>query len=121
MAYDRLSAEPGGPRMLYYLAPSAATQQVCGGPPAAEAVGGPVAFIDVGAYLSSKILAMQQHRSQNPPYPGAPEIEAARLACHEVFSLARPATMTGTPIADLVAGPADELLGPVSPLLAISS
>jgi len=89
MAYDRLCTDPDGPRMLYYLAPSAATQQVCGSPPTAETVGGPVAFIDVSPYLSSKILAMQQHRSQNPPYSGAPESEAARLACHEVFRLAR--------------------------------
>lgn len=104
MAYDRLCTEPGGPRMLYYLVPSAATQQVCGSPPAAEAVGGPVAFIDVSPYLSRKILAMQQHRSQNPPYSGAPESEAARLACHEVFRRAR------WEDAEVSAGPTTDLL-----------
>ena len=104
MAYDRLCTEPGGPRMLYYLAPSAATQQVCGSPPTAETVGGPVAFIDVSPYLSRKILAMQQHRSQNPPYSGAPESEAARLACHEVFRLAR------WEDAEVSAGPTTDLL-----------
>jgi LmbE family N-acetylglucosaminyl deacetylase len=118
-AYDRLSTEPSGPRVLYYLAPSAATQQVCGNSPSTETVGGPVAFIDVGAYLATKVLAMQQHRSQNPPYSGAPEVEAARLACHEVFRLARPAT-TGTPIADIFACPDDERQGLASPPLAIS-
>jgi len=106
MAYDRLCTEPGGPRMLYYLASSAATQQVCGSPPAAETVGGPAAFIDVSPYLSRKILAMQQHRSQNPPYSGAPESEAGRLACHEVFRLARweDAEAPGEPVTAVFTG-----------------
>jgi len=110
MAYDRLCSEPGGPRMLYYLAPSAATQQVCGSPPAIETVGGPMAFIDVGAYLSRKILAMQEHSSQNPPYLGAPEVEAARLACHEVFRLARWAgeTAPASPVTALFDAPEAE-------------
>ena len=39
-AFDRLSGLPDGPRKLYYLAPSKATQQACGGPPEPETVGG---------------------------------------------------------------------------------
>lgn len=106
LAFDRLCAEPGGPRLLYYLAPSEATQQACGGPPTAEVIGGPVAFIDVGPYLAVKLRAMQQHKSQQPPYTGAPEVEAAQLACHEVFRLARwnGATAPAGPITDLLPG-----------------
>jgi LmbE family N-acetylglucosaminyl deacetylase len=105
-AFDRLSQLPGGPRRLYYIAPSPATEQGCGVPPAAESVGGPVAFIDVGRFLVAKVRAAQQHRSQHPPFSGKPEIEAQRLACHEVFRLARPISNdnTGAPVDDLFAG-----------------
>ncbi len=47
-------------------------------------------MIDVDAYLVTKVRAMQCHASQSPPYPGPPEEEATRLACHEYFNLARP-------------------------------
>ena len=87
---------------LYYLAPSAATQQACGVPPTQEAAGGPVAGIDVSAHLVTKVRAMQCHTSQQPPYPGMAEEEATRLACHEYFILARPAG-EGTGLADLFA------------------
>ena len=105
-AFDRLSQLPGGPHRLYYIAPSPATEQGCGVPPAAESVGGPVAFVDVGRFLVAKVRAAQQHRSQHPPFSGKPEIEAQRLACHEVFRLARPIgnDSTGTPVDDLFAG-----------------
>jgi len=105
-AFDRLSRLPGGPRRLYYIAPSPATEQGCGVPPAAESVGGPVAFIDVGRFLVTKVRAAQQHRSQHPPFVGQPEFEAQRLACHEVFRLARPISHenTGAPVDDLFAG-----------------
>lgn len=59
-------------------------------PPAPEAVGGPVAYIDVGSFLVQKVRAAQQHQSQHPPFPGDPEVEAENLTCHEVFWLARP-------------------------------
>jgi LmbE family N-acetylglucosaminyl deacetylase len=80
---------------LFYLLPSEATQQGCGIPPSEEAAGGPVATIDVGAYLVAKVRAMQAHASQDPPYPGDPVEEAGRLACHEYFTLARPVTAGG--------------------------
>jgi N-acetylglucosamine malate deacetylase 2 len=88
--FDRLSHEPGGPRRLYYIAPSEATQQGCGVPPSAEMVGGPVAFIDVGPYLEHKVRAAQQHASQSPPFQGDAKERAKELACHELFRLARP-------------------------------
>lgn len=75
---------------LFYLAPSAATFQGCGVVPSQEVAGGPVAAIDVGNYLITKVRAMQCHASQKPPYPGLPEEEATRLTCHEYFTLARP-------------------------------
>lgn len=83
------------PGRLFYLMPSEATQQGCGVPPAEEVAGGPVAVIDVGAFLVTKVRAMQAHASQNPPYPGNPEEQAARLTCHEYFTLARPAVTDG--------------------------
>lgn len=88
--FDKLSKEPGGPRRLYYIAPSEATQQGCGVAPPVEEVGGPVAFIDVGAHLETKVRAAQQHASQDPPFAGDPRQEAEKLACHELFRLVRP-------------------------------
>jgi LmbE family N-acetylglucosaminyl deacetylase len=76
--------------LLYYIAPSEATLQGCGVIPPREITGGPVAAIDVSEYLVTKVKAMQCHASQNPPYPGSPEKEAQRLACHEYFVLAHP-------------------------------
>jgi N-acetylglucosamine malate deacetylase 2 len=104
-AFDQFQQESPGPRRLYYIAPSAATQQGCGVPPEAEAVGGPVAFIDVGAYLVQKVRAAQQHQSQQPPFNGDPEAEADQMACHELFRLARPrlAANGADPIVDLFA------------------
>lgn len=90
-AFER-AALPG---RLFYLMPSEATQQGCGIPPSEEAAGGPVATIDVGAYLVTKVRAMQAHASQDPPYPGDPGEEAGKLACHEYFTLARPVTADG--------------------------
>lgn len=85
-AFDRAEL----PGRLFYLSPSAATLQGCGVMPSQEIAGGPVAGIDVGDYRVAKVRAMQGHASQKPPYPGSPEKEAARLACHEYFTLARP-------------------------------
>ena len=90
MAFDQYRQEVERPLRLYYIAPSEATQQGCGIPPPAEAVGGPVAFIDVGDYLVQKVRAAQQHQSQNPPFTGDPESEAQTMSCHELFRLARP-------------------------------
>ncbi|MGQ9681406.1 MAG: PIG-L deacetylase family protein [Anaerolineae bacterium] len=97
-AFDRA----GLPARLYYLAPSAATQQACGVPPVQQKSGGPVAGIDVSGHLLTKVRAMQCHTSQQPPYPGKPEEEAARLACHEYFFLARPPAESAD-LADLFA------------------
>jgi N-acetylglucosamine malate deacetylase 2 len=88
-AFDRLSQAPGGPRKLYYIVPSEATRQGCGVAPQPAVVGGPVAYIDIDAYRVTKVRAAQQHRSQDPPFSGSPESEAAALACHEVFRLVR--------------------------------
>lgn len=85
-AFDRAKL----PGRLFYLAPSAATLQGCGVVPSQEIAGGPVAALDVGDYLVTKVRAMQCHASQKPPYPGPPEEEATRLTCHEYFTLARP-------------------------------
>ncbi|MCC6604392.1 MAG: PIG-L family deacetylase [Anaerolineae bacterium] len=90
MAFDQYWQEVERPLRLYYIAPSEATQQGCGIPPPAEAVGGSVAFIDVGDFLVQKVRAAQQHQSQNPPFTGDPESEAQNMACHELFRLARP-------------------------------
>lgn len=90
LAFDQLKHQANGPHLLYYIAPSEATQQGCGVPPPAEEVGGPVAFIDVGSYLEQKVRAIQQHHSQHPPFTGDPKVEAQKLVCHELFRLARP-------------------------------
>lgn len=106
MAFDQYAQKVARPLRLYYIAPSAATQQGCGIPPPAEAVGGPVAFIDVGDFLVQKVRAAQQHQSQNPPFTGDPETEAQNLACHELFRLVRPqiAANGQEPETDLFAG-----------------
>jgi N-acetylglucosamine malate deacetylase 2 len=89
-AFDQYQEEVERPLRLYYIAPSEATQQGCGIPPPAKAVGGPLAFIDVGDFLVQKVRAAQQHQSQDPPFKGDPETEAPKMACHELFRLARP-------------------------------
>lgn len=89
-AFDRLRPSPGRPRKLYYLAPSAATEQACGGSPSLAMDAVPTAVIDISAFKIRKVRAMQQHCSQHPPFSGSPEVEASKLACHEVFHLARP-------------------------------
>jgi hypothetical protein len=65
-----------------------------------------VVSIDISDFLVTKVKAMQQHRSQNPPVPGRPEDEARHLACHEVFRLARPVSddVRGEPQDDLFVG-----------------
>jgi N-acetylglucosamine malate deacetylase 2 len=105
-AFDQYQQEVERPLRLYYIAPSEATQQGCGIPPPTEAVGGPVAFIDVGDYLAQKVRAAQQHQSQDPPFKGDPESEAQNMACHELFRLARPqiAANGHGPEVDLFAG-----------------
>jgi LmbE family N-acetylglucosaminyl deacetylase len=90
LAFDRLRRAAQVPRRLYYIAPSAATQQGCGVPPPAEAVGGPVTYIDIDRFRVQKVRAAQQHQSQNPPFAGQPEHEADKLVCHKAFRLARP-------------------------------
>jgi N-acetylglucosamine malate deacetylase 2 len=85
-AFERAKVEA----RLYYIAPSEATLQGCGVVPSVEVAGGPVAAIDVGEHLVTKVRAMQSHSSQNPPFPGLPEEEAERMACHEYFTLASP-------------------------------
>lgn len=108
-AFDR--AGLNGAR-LFYIAPSEATLQGCGVTPPPEVAGGPLAAIDVSDYLVTKVRAAQCHASQKPPYPGPPEEEAKKLACHEYFSLARPAEPQ-TNLTDLfAAGPAVESASP---------
>ncbi|HRQ37017.1 MAG TPA: PIG-L family deacetylase [Chloroflexota bacterium] len=85
-AFDRAGLESH----LYYIAPSEATHQGCGVIPSQEGISGPVAAIDVGDYLVTKVRAMQCHASQHPPFMGNPEEEVSRLVCHEYFTLARP-------------------------------
>jgi N-acetylglucosamine malate deacetylase 2 len=106
MAFDGWQREAAVASHLFYIAPSEATQQGCGVPPPAESVGGPVAFIDVGGHLEQKVRAAQHHASQNPPFHGAAEEAAKKLACHEAFRLARPRQTRngGGPLADLFSG-----------------
>jgi N-acetylglucosamine malate deacetylase 2 len=73
---------------LYYLAPSEATQQGCGVPFTQRQSTQQMVGIDVGAFLVSKVRAMQAHASQNPPFPGDPVKEAEKLTCHEYFTRA---------------------------------
>lgn len=87
-AFDRASLPTS---RLYHLAPSEATLQGCGVTPSQEIAGGPVASIDITDYRLPKWRAMQAHASQNPPFQGKPEEEIENLACHEYFTLARPA------------------------------
>jgi LmbE family N-acetylglucosaminyl deacetylase len=79
---------------LYYIAPSEATHQGCGVPPADLLAGGTVAAIDIGAYREAKVRAIQCHASQRPPFSGPPAEEATKLACHEQFTLARPSALS---------------------------
>lgn len=99
-AFDRA----GLPARLFYLAPSEATRQDCGVTSSQGVAGGPVAVIDVGDYRLTKVRAMQQHASQDPPYAGPPEEEAPRLTCHEYFTLARPVVASDLKLKDLLNG-----------------
>lgn len=91
LAFDRACL----PACLYYIAPSEATLQGCGVAPPEAMAGMPVVGIDVSAHLVAQVRAMQRHASQIPPFPGPPEVEATRLACHEYFTLARPTDREG--------------------------
>ena len=82
--------ESGVRGLLYYIAPSEATQQGCGVLPPRAITGGPTIGIDVSQYLVTKVRATQCHASQNPPFSGDPKTEAEHLACHEYFVLAFP-------------------------------
>lgn len=86
-AFDQAGIEGA---QLFYITPSEATRQGCGVPPSHEVTGGPVTAIDVGAYLVTKVRAIQCHASQQPPFAGPPEEAAKGLVCHEYFTLARP-------------------------------
>jgi LmbE family N-acetylglucosaminyl deacetylase len=92
-AFDRSIPESFVPlsAKLFYITPSEATLQGCGVLPSQELAGGPVASIDISNYRLSKVRAMQCYESQNPPFKGKPETEIENLACHEYFTLARPA------------------------------
>lgn len=79
-----------GSSLLYYIAPSEATQQGCGVIPSKAAAGGPTVGVDVGEFLVTKVRAAQCHVSQKPPFAGDPEMAAQQLACHEYFVLALP-------------------------------
>lgn len=79
---------------LFYIAPSEATRQGCGVTPSADLAGGTVAAINVGSHREAKVRAMQCHASQRPPFSGPPAEEAGKLACHEYFTLARPAVLS---------------------------
>ncbi len=78
---------------LYYITPSEATQQGCGVISSTAQTSGSVAAIDIGPFRVAKVRAMQCHVSQTPPFRGPPAEEAARLVCHEYFTLARPRIM----------------------------
>lgn len=106
-AFDR--SVPAG--RLYYVAPSEATEQGCGVPSRATAASGPLAAIDIAAYRVTKVRAMQSHLSQQPPFPGEPAVEAARLFCHEYFSLVRPRGWP-EPLTDLFADSAAQSARP---------
>jgi LmbE family N-acetylglucosaminyl deacetylase len=99
-AFDRLSGLPNGPRKLYYLAPSKATQQACGGPPEPETGGGAVAYIVIDEFRAAKASAMRQHRSQQISSAGAFDLAMHDLACHEVFRLAQTAKPAATALED---------------------
>jgi N-acetylglucosamine malate deacetylase 2 len=104
-AFDQSGIEDA---QLFYIAPSEATRQSCGVIPAMDMAGGPVAAIDVGAYLVTKVRAIQCHASQQPLFAGPPEEAAKGLVCHEYFTLARPIDAP-TGMTDLFA-PLPELL-----------
>lgn len=86
MAFDRTDVAGA----LFYVSPSSALREVCGVMPPKEEGDRPHAAIRVSDHLVAKVRAMQCHASQHQPYPGNPEEEARRLACHEYFTLARP-------------------------------
>ena len=90
-------------RRLFYLAHSAATQQGCGVSAPTQRGSGLVAAIDVSDHLVTKVRAAQCHASQHPPFAGLAEVEAAQLACHETFTLARPVVDATVTLDDLFA------------------
>ena len=75
---------------LYYIAPSEATLQGCGVVPPPHRAGRSVVAVDVAAHLLTKVRAAHCHTSQHPPFAGPPDEQAAHMACHEHFTLARP-------------------------------
>lgn len=76
--------------ILYYIAPSEATQQGCGVMPPETITGGPTVGIDIGDYRLTKVRAIQCHASQNPPFQGDLAKEVEHMVCHEYFVLAFP-------------------------------
>lgn len=108
-AVDQLGDQLGAGVRLFYLAHSEATQQGCGVPVVVQQRDAPVAAINVSDYLVTKVKAVQCHASQDPPFHGPPAEAAAALACHEYFTLARPAISTLATIDDLFA-PLGDLL-----------
>jgi len=83
-AWERAAAMGWRPR-LYHLVPSPATAQACGCgvPPSSEKAGGPMAYVDIGAFRRVKARAMGCHGSQRQRVAGDEESVAAQLVCQE--------------------------------------
>lgn len=103
-AFDRWQVGEAPTARLFYIAPSPATQQACGGPQPDVRALGSLVRIDIGPYRQAKVRAAQAHGSQHHPFRGPPLEESSRLVCHEDFYLVRPACACG-PSDDLFAAP----------------
>lgn len=83
---------------LFYIMPSEATLQGCGITPPGDPLVGPVVGIDIGDYRIPKVMAIQSHASQNPPYQGDPIKLSESLTCHEYFIHAQQKNIVENPI-----------------------
>jgi LmbE family N-acetylglucosaminyl deacetylase len=79
--------------ILLYIRPSEATALGCGVTFTKQAIEQPLVAIDISDYKLAKIRAIQCHVSQNLDLVGTPEEEMDKIPCHELFTLARQATM----------------------------
>lgn len=86
-AYD-LTDQKG---MLLYIHPSDATLLGCGVTSSDGNHERELVAVDISDFKFQKLDAMKSHVSQNPGLDGLPEDEINKIACSEIFSIARKA------------------------------
>ena len=102
-AFDRFArrADLHQSARLFYLAPSAATQQGCGIPAPSLALTAPWPPSTWASTWLPKCVRRNVTPARTHRLPVCRKSEAAQLACHEYFTLARPAVHASVTLEDL--------------------